>query len=1171
MPILTRAIVIGANGGASTPANGTVNGVVANGQFPQPKTDKPRPHQCTTCGRSFARLEHLKRHERSHTKEKPFECPECTRCFARRDLLLRHQQKLHSTGGATRPRTGRRESVAGTAIAGGDRVRKNSLATLPMSAVAGLAANHARPRANTLGHIDLMHFDPHHHHRMEALGLNVGNGNMAAANGFQQQPMDFDFNGMQHHMPAHPHFTGLPKLDTHMHTGDMSNNLRTAPPTTNFGGFDAEQLFGSNSTINPAALHSGDVVTVPSNMPFGFDPNFAQHVAPGEDFGWMRDWNMQHMNGGHGDDNPEVFEESSPSCISSGDSPADINDSMNNSHATMPPRDFVWPPAEGPAQSNAPLGTPFQLEALGNGFSHLGVMGETVSPSHLHPGNGGETYFPQQPMLQVNGHGSAHPHMNQQGHHAPPQQHQQQQHQQQQQQDMMNHQGAAVFGHPLTQFDSNTPSIAASSMTGSVSARQSSATTLSTDSITESTRQALLNTLSQPSVYGGHLYRKYSQPSVSSPLSGGGRPTSQPAGPNLPSTADIRRYIDAYVQYTHPHLPVIHYPTLSFESIANIQSSSPGNDPTNPTIGGAKCLILSMAAIGALYEYDHPASKELFDAGKKMIALYLEEKRKSDMAKRQNRAAAAEPEQPPPLWLVQAILLNVIYGHHCGERLAAEVASQHISSLIGLMRAAKVSQTTAADGDEDVDMAMNGMGVDDNPLTRHTMQEEYLHRQWMKWKVKEERKRCFYAMFFVSSLLMIGYNQTPAIMNSEIKLTLPCDDELYNAESAQEWHARGGLAAAEAQEIPFAQALGMLLSADQRQPPPTGAPQDPSPLGSLQAGDHFESELRPSTYGCLILIVALHNFIWETRARHGDGEWTPQQRDALVHHVEPALKAWQAAWKSNPHHRIERPNPFGLGPLSADCIPLLDLAFVRLYVDMGPAVEAFWTRDFERMVLELFKEKTTTAMDADGSAPAPMSPDSRTAATSHRERHLRKAAFYAADSLSIACQYNLTYADQTAHELPIQAAICFLDCVHVLSQWIAAVQTRVGPQLGVLGRAPCTLDVLEAAAAASSSSPPPAGGATNHVALAARLLTHEDFTLLRKIADICHRLEQKRLAHETLLAVEINNFNPAHDGAVVDPLRNEVDLSGYGFAGKVARVTSMMLEKAVIWPSKFAT
>lgn len=80
----------------------------------QIRTDKPRPHVCLTCTRSFARLEHLKRHERSHTKERPFQCPICERCFARRDLLLRHRQKLHANfpespkGKVTR----RRSSVA---------------------------------------------------------------------------------------------------------------------------------------------------------------------------------------------------------------------------------------------------------------------------------------------------------------------------------------------------------------------------------------------------------------------------------------------------------------------------------------------------------------------------------------------------------------------------------------------------------------------------------------------------------------------------------------------------------------------------------------------------------------------------------------------------------------------------------------------------------------------------------------------------------------------------------------------------------------------------------------------------------------------------------------------------------------------------------------------------
>lgn len=79
--------------------NNSVPGDLASQPIPkksqQIKTDKPRPHICSICTRAFARLEHLKRHERSHTNEKPFQCAACGRCFARRDLVLRHQQKLH--------------------------------------------------------------------------------------------------------------------------------------------------------------------------------------------------------------------------------------------------------------------------------------------------------------------------------------------------------------------------------------------------------------------------------------------------------------------------------------------------------------------------------------------------------------------------------------------------------------------------------------------------------------------------------------------------------------------------------------------------------------------------------------------------------------------------------------------------------------------------------------------------------------------------------------------------------------------------------------------------------------------------------------------------------------------------------------------------------------------
>lgn len=57
-----------------------------------------KSHSCPipSCGRLFKRLEHLKRHVRTHTQERPYICPYCNKAFSRSDNLAQHR-RTHET------------------------------------------------------------------------------------------------------------------------------------------------------------------------------------------------------------------------------------------------------------------------------------------------------------------------------------------------------------------------------------------------------------------------------------------------------------------------------------------------------------------------------------------------------------------------------------------------------------------------------------------------------------------------------------------------------------------------------------------------------------------------------------------------------------------------------------------------------------------------------------------------------------------------------------------------------------------------------------------------------------------------------------------------------------------------------------------------------------------
>jgi hypothetical protein len=991
-----------------------------------------------------------------------------------------------------------------------------------------------RPRANTISHIDPSALNnllaSHNASLGRGGGGHLGHSHHASLSGLSG-PSAFDYRGMSTSIGNHGQHHGLPKLDTHLGLG-MGGGMRTAP-IQGFGpdDFELEKFFGGNtgSTINPNQLHHFNGNLAHPQSPFNPFANPFANTAPidEDDFGWSA-----------GLDNSMIF--SPPNDIAvDGSSPSAISTASQSGFSEVmldgsgqPTSAAMW---HNPLVSHANINpAAYSLDAMAPVFPEL--MMNTVSPKDLaEQGAPADFYLSSPPPMSAMSPAAGIPGM------------------------------PTQYFQPPMAFNSDTGSISSSSINGS--ARHSSVTSVSTDTITDATRQALIINLSQALGYG-HSQRKFSQPQISSPLSGtsAGKVLNQVA--SLPSTIDLQRFVNAYIHYFHPHLPFLHIPTLSFDTPAyTYHLRTAGNFNHDGMVGGGGCLILAMAAIGALYEFEHNIAKELFEAAKKMILYYLDERRRAGLSAAVNGPNTANDSiNKPPLWLVQAMLLNLIFGHNCGDRQAAEVASTHCAALVSLAKASGLDrptpESTPKDGfGQNMDNSDTEMTDDTKPeFYRRNSQSEAAddHTQWIQWKKAEERKRTYFAVFAMSSLLVSAYAHAPRILNSEIRLELPCEEDLWSADNSQAWIAMGGPMFAQSKGLSFNAAMTYLLEASMRQQANPQAHNSYSQAFGAQTAmnDATESDIRPSTFGCYVLINALHVYIWETRQRHTGRLWKTQETEAMHAQVEPALKAWQSAWRANPNHSIERPSPFG--PLSADCIPLLDLAYVRLFVNLGRSKELLWQRDFDGMAAELAKgveivaqaddspersadpNDITRASHSPGGVTSPQdmdamgdSPNHHGPQSSKRERHLRKAAFYAADSLAMADRLGATYAEFTARELPNSSAMCTFDCAQILAEWVATVQDRVGRFLGVLGKDNIDFTDMHAI----------------------MLLEEEDVKLLQKIADILHTADMK-------LAYDITSN-------AIPMLGGLSNLGHCGYGTKLLMITAYMLGKSAVWPGMF--
>jgi len=148
---------------------------------------------------------------------------------------------------------------------------------------------------------------------------------------------------------------------------------------------------------------------------------------------------------------------------------------------------------------------------------------------------------------------------------------------------------------------------------------------------------------------------------------------------------------------------------------------------------------------------------------------------------------------------------------------------------------------------------------------------------------------------------------------------------------------------------------------------------------------------------------------------------------------------------------------------------------------------------------------------------------------SRRERHLRKAAFYAADSLLHSDKLGISLAEHTSRELPIQSAMCTFDSAQVLAEWVTTVQERIGRYVGIIGQDDIDLGQIPAI----------------------MLLEEEDVKLIQKINEVLQSAELKMMG--TGLPMYGLHVSDVASG-----------VGGYG--SKILTVTAHMLERSATWP-----
>lgn len=437
----------------------------------------------------------------------------------------------------------------------------------------------------------------------------------------------------------------------------------------------------------------------------------------------------------------------------------------------------------------------------------------------------------------------------------------------------------------------------------------------------------------------------------------------------FPSRQTISRYLEGYFRGLNVHMPFLHTPSLSHSAL------------------GLE-LVLSLAAVGAIYRFEHAKAVELYRVAKTLIIWRLDELHNESVSQvafnypeyakiRRSSKESGMHDRPSPilshgqegLRLLQGLLVLMaitMWGKRELIRESLSMASQ-VATLVRDL----------------------GINTPEQTLPQNTA--------WEDWIQMEERRRTLFVAYVLFSLQCTAFDVPPMILNQEVCLNLPSTAAEWRAPSASEWAECHKHTLWPPQS--FQNALEQLLS-----------------------GTSIHHKTPLSAFGNYVLIHGLSIQVFLAR-NAADPFSHPESSLSTdyIERMEAALRAWQKSWEATHESTLDPSSP--KGPLGFNSTAVLRLVYIRLNANIGPSRQLL-TRD----PVEIARAFADSSIISIG----------------ERSSHLDRAVLQCIYALSVPVRVGIAFVARTLTlNWSCQHAVSNLECAFLLTHWLRALATSI--------------------------------------------------------------------------------------------------------------------------------